>query len=295
MQKIIYSFVVDAHPKYAYQAWNLAYSLRLHCQASPQDITVHVTPGVAEETRQIFRAEGYRVCELTPFGDGRWCNKVVQIPNLLEGKPDRIVLLDTDMIAVGDFRRFLHGSAVQAKVVDEANPPLHVLQEIFSVLSDAPVPLMLTDAASQQTIVGNANGGFYSLPGDCARAFHAAWKQWALWLLWRKELLEDAGQINHVDQISAAMAFRLSGIPFAALPSNVNYFLHIRREHHYLDPNLPIFLIHYHDVAMDRDGEIAPPISLTALEAAAVTAANQQIRWFSHETLRKAYRDSIQV
>lgn len=295
VERIIYSFIVDEHPKFAYQAWHLAHSLRVRCAARPADITIQTTPAVADEIRNIFYAEGYALRDLQTFGDGKWCNKIAQIPNLIEEDCDRIVLLDTDMIAVDDIRPFLHGAAVQAKVVDIGNPPLTILREIIAPLSDDPFPLMTTDAARDETIVGNANGGFYAVPKAWAGAFHAAWRDWALWLLAHDEPLARVGKTSHIDQVSAALAFRLSHIPFAHLPSNANYFLHFRGEHRYFDPDRPISLIHYHDMAMDAAGRLASPTWLTALETDAVTVANRQIGTFCQDRLLEAYQRAFQA
>ncbi len=287
--RIVYSSVVDGHPKFAYQAWHLARSLRLHCAAHPGDIAIQVTPTVPQAVRDAFRAEGYTVRNLEPFGDRKWCNKIAQIPGLLDEDCDRIVLLDTDMIAVGDIRPFLHGAAVQAKVVDQANPPLVILQEIMTSASGEMGPLMRADASPDLTMVGNANGGLYAIPQPLAAAFQAAWRDWAIWLLAHAEPLARTGYAAHIDQVSAALAFRLSGIPFVPLASNVNYFLHFHGEHHYFDRRRPIALLHYHDTAMDAEGRLMSPPWLTDLEAEAVRAANQQMRTFDQAQLRAAY------
>lgn len=79
----------------------------------------------------MFAVCGHRVHCLERFGDGRWCNKLAQLPNLLSEPFDVAVLLDTDTIAVADLRSFLLGDAVLGKVVDFPNPPLAVLKELY--------------------------------------------------------------------------------------------------------------------------------------------------------------------
>ena len=292
-ERVIYSLVVDEHAKFAYQGWHLAKSIIRHCAAAPSDINIQMTPGVTAETARIFQSEGYIVRTIEPFGDKKWCNKIMQLPNLFDEDCDRIVLLDTDMIAVHDLRPFLHGNRVQAKVVDCANPSLSTLLEIMSGLSSYSFAQMLTDAREEQTIVGNANGGFYAIPRKLAGTFHSAWHKWALWLLNHSEPLRKENKMDHVDQVSAAMAFQISGVPFTHAPSNVNYFLHLRGHHRYYDPNYPICLIHYHDRAMNGAGEIEPPVALTPVEMAAVDVANQQIRDDVQTTLRDSYRHAM--
>ncbi|MFG1426694.1 hypothetical protein [Roseixanthobacter glucoisosaccharinicivorans] len=287
--RVIYSFIVDEHPKYAFQAWHLAKSLLRHGATNSSDVTIQITPRVSAEIGEIFRAQGYAVHPLEPFGDGKWCNKISQLPNIWDQACERFVLLDTDMIAVGDPRPLLQGDSIQAKVVDGPNPRLDTLLEILAAASGAPAPLMLTDATGDQTVVGNANGGFYGIPSGLARSFQTEWKRWALWLLDHSAPLRRDGKASHVDQVSAMLAFRVSGVPFSPAPSNLNYFVHLKpapRHHRSQDP---ICLIHYHDISMNGAGEIAPPIALTPEERTAVETANRQMREDDHPHLRALY------
>ncbi len=277
-ERVVYSFIVDQPAPFAHQAWSLAHSLILHCGAAPRDIALQLTPEVPAEIAAVFAAEGYRVHRISRFGDGKWCNKIMQAPNLFDEDCDRIVLLDTDMIAVGDLRPFLQGDRVQAKVVDCANPRLETLLELTASLGRDTPPQMRTDATNEPTIVGNANGGFYAIPRALVRPFHEAWRRWALWLFDHGAPLVRDGMTQHIDQVSAALAFCISGVPFSPAPSNVNYFLHFRADHSHFDPEQPISLLHYHQTAMNAAGELEPPMPLTPVEAAAVGVANRAIR-----------------
>jgi len=289
-ERILYSFIVDEHPSFAYQAWHLAKSILRHCGAEPQDINIQLTPAVPSDIATIFCSEGYSLRRIERFGDGKWCNKIMQLPNLFDEDCDRIVLLDTDMIAVNDIRPFLEGNCVQAKVVDCANPSLATLLELTAGLGSKSLPLMLTDAVDKPTIVGNANGGFYAIPRALAESFHTEWKKWALWLFDHDDPLIRVNKMCHVDQISAAMAFQISGVPFLSAPSNVNYFLHFQAEHRYFDADRPICLLHYHQAGMNAAGDIDPPLSLTPVERAAVEVANRQMRDHSQRYLLERYR-----
>jgi len=284
-ERILYSFVVDEHPKFAYQGWHLARSIIQHCGADAGDIAVQTTPGVTERVRAIFAREGYSIRSLERFGDGRWCNKLSQLPNLLQEDAGRIVLLDTDMIMVSDVRPFLGGDAVQAKIVDGPNPPLETLARIFAQAGGAAPAAVPADAGGALTCDGNANGGFYAIPRAIAARFSAACRQWATFLLTRDERLRSAGKSSHIDQVSAALAFNLSGVPFKAAPSNVNYFVHYPAPRHYFDAQRPISIIHYHDSTMSVDGAITPHAGLSRLERTAVAAANRQIREGFHNAL----------
>jgi hypothetical protein len=284
-ERILYSFIVDEHPKFAYQGWHLARSLILHCGAAPGDIAIQATPRVPGHVRDMFAAEGYSVRSLAYFGDGRWCNKLAQLPNLLDDPCGRIVLLDTDMIVVSDVRPFLGGDTVQAKIVDGPNPPLATLTAIFTQAGARPPATVVTDSGDGTTVSGNANGGFYAVPRALAGRFSAEWRKWAEFLLAHDNMLRQAGKASHVDQVSAALAFNLGNIPFAPAPSNVNYFVHYRAPRRYFDANRPISVIHYHDSTMSMDGTIAPAIDLLPMERTAVAAANRQIRDGFHNAL----------
>jgi hypothetical protein len=167
---------------------------------------------------------------------------------------------------------------VQAKIVDGPNPALATLAEIFSQAGGRMPATVPTDAGNAATCLGNANGGFYAIPRALAAPFSSAWRKWAQFLLDHDEPLRRAGKTNHVDQVSAALAFNLSAIPFAPAPSNVNYFVHYQAARHYFDASRPIGIIHYHDSTVSMDGTIAPAIPLSPAERAAVAAANRQIR-----------------
>jgi hypothetical protein len=284
-ERILYSFVVDEHPKYAYQGWHLARSIIQHCGATPGDIAVQATPRVAPHIKDMFAAEGYSVRALDYFGDGKWCNKLAQLPNLLNDECHRVVLLDTDMIMVSDVRPFLQGDAVQAKIVDGPNPPLATLAEIFTQAGGCAPPTVPTDAGDAATVIGNANGGFYAVPQHLAARFSAEWRKWAQFLLAHDDSLRQAGKTSHVDQVSAALAFNLGGIPFTPAPSNVNYFIHYQAARRYFDATRPISIIHYHDSTLSMDGTIAPATDLSPMERSAIATANEQIRNGFHNAL----------
>lgn len=284
--RAVYSFVVDAGPTFAYQGWHLAKSLCRRCAAEPGAVHVQFTDAVASDTVAAFAACGYRLHALQRFGDGRWCNKLAQLPNLLPEAFDVAVLLDTDTIAVGDLRPFLRADAVLGKVVDFPNPPLAVLRELYRLAGGRDQPETIrTDAVDTPTLLGNCNGGVYAVPRPLAEGFSAEWRRWASWLFEHGEPLRQAGRMKNVDQVGAALAFLRSGIPFAALPANANYFVHLRAGHGSLDPTRPIALLHYHD-ALDPAGLLDPRFPLTATEADAVARANDGIRLDHHPSLR---------
>ena len=276
-EKLIYSFVVDSGLQFTFQGFSLARSIVRHCGAVPGDINFQLTPSVPDKVRTLFSDEGYKTHALEPFGDHKYCNKLSQIPNLLEQDHDRLILLDTDMIAVGDPRSLLSGSAVQAKVVDLPNPPLETLLEIFEAAGGRPSSFIKVDAGRVQTVTGNANGGFYAVPKSLAAPFSTAWRKWVLWLLDNDSILRRAGYLANTDQIGAALAFHFSGIDFTPAPSNLNFFLHLDASHRYHDRKKPLVFLHYHNECMNADGFIVPKTKLSHTLEKTVGDANRQI------------------
>jgi len=289
-ERVAYSFIVDQAPQFGHQAWLLANSIRLHCKAAPQDIHIQITSDVPHPIWKLFQSEGYSVHELKRFGDGRGCNKIAQLPNLLDHAFDRVVLLDTDMIAVSDLRPFLAGDCLQGKPVDLSRPSMAALDELFMQAGGVAPQQMYPESADEPTAVGNANGGFYALPRSLADVFCNSWRKWALWLMDNHEPLKREGRLANIDQVSAAMAVQLSGIPFEIAPSNINYFIHFLGKHRYYDPARPIALLHYHHMGMNADGLLEPPITLTPAEVNAIQTANKQIITCRNDILLNKYK-----
>jgi hypothetical protein len=276
--RTIFSFVVDDDPRFTYQAWHLARSLIQHCGGDPANIHVQCTPEVDERQRNLYRELGCHVHQIARFGDGRHCNKLNQLESLRIIDFDRVVLLDTDTIAVSDLRPFLSNSAIVGKIVDVDRPPLRTLNEIAAAagMLSRP-PICRTDAIDAKTYLGNCNGGFYSIPKRYCEPLSAEWRRWALWLLDNIEPLRRIGRQNHVDQVSFWLALHQGGIPFEIAPSNLNYYVHFTGEHNYFDPARPIALLHYHGTSFNVLGLLEPHAELRPLGRAAVALANEQI------------------
>ena len=276
--RAIFSFVVDDDPRFTYQGWHLARSLLHHCDSDPASIHVQCTAEVDERRRDLFRGLGCQVHQIARFGDGRYCNKLNQSESLRAVDFDRVVLLDTDTIAVSDLRPFLSSASIVGKIVDADNPPLHVLEEIAAASSLPSLPpVCKTDTGTAETYIGNCNGGFYSVPKALCETLSAEWRRWALWLLDNIEPLARVGRQQHVDQVSFWLAVHHARLPFEFAFSNVNYFLHFTGEHNYFDATRPIALLHYHDIGLNVLGLLEPPAELRPLERSAVSLANEQI------------------
>jgi hypothetical protein len=276
--RTIFSFVVDDDPRFTYQAWHLARSLLQHCGGDAAAIHVQCTPEVEEGRRSLFRELGCQVHQISRFGDGRYCNKLSQFESFRTIDFDRVVLLDTDTIAVSDLRPFLSDTAIVGKIVDLDNPPLSILDEIADAAGMSTRPsICRADAIDADTYVANCNGGFYSIPKSCCERLSVEWRRWAAWLLANVEPLTRVGRQGHVDQVSFWLAVSQAVLPFEKAPSNVNYYVHFAGEHNYFDAMRPIALLHYHDTSLNVLGLLEPRADLHPSARDAVALANDQI------------------
>jgi hypothetical protein len=273
----IFSFAIDADFRFTYDGWHLAHSLIEHCGGDPAAVHVQCTPEVDERQRDLFRELGCTLHEIARFGDGRYCNKLNQLESLSGVAFDRVVLLDTDTIAIADLRPFLRDDAILGKIVDVARPPLDALDEIAAAAGIVRDFIACnTDAGNETTYLGNCSGGFYSIPKAYCERLSAEWRRWTLWLLENIEPLRRIGSENHVDQVSFWLAISAAGLPFATAPSNVNYFIHIDGPHFYLDETRDIALLDHHNL-LNVLGLLDIPPGCSPREVAAVACANGQI------------------
>ncbi|QYD69175.1 adenylyl-sulfate kinase [Paraburkholderia edwinii] len=276
--RTIFSFVVDAEPRFAHEGYHLARSLIQHSCNQPADINVQFTREVDVPTRDLFRELGCTLHDIERFGDGRSCNKIAQLANLHRFDFDHVVLLDTDMIAVADIRPFLGEQALVAKVVDIAEPPLPVLQDVARAAGMRNLPPVGTaDIEYVATFSGHCNAGFLGIPKAIAEIVDGSWRRWAQWLIEHNESLERSGTLHRIDQVSMWLAIVMDRIPYRAAPSNVNYYVHTDSEHRYVDANAGIALIRYDEAKLDALGKLEPQAQHNALERRAIEAANQQI------------------
>jgi hypothetical protein len=233
---------------------------------------VQCLPEVNARRRRLFGEFGCHLHEIARFGDGRYCNKLNQLENLRELAFDRVVLLDTDMIATSDLRPFW--AALQAKVVDRAKPPLATLEAIAAAAGPSKWPAVCeVDASGDLTFETHCSGGFYSIPKELCAELSERWRRWALWLLANMDPPRRVGRENHVDQISFWLAVQHGGLPFKAAPSNVNYYIHFDGAHGYFDDTQQIALLHYHSSTLNVLGLLEPQAHLDAAAQAAVAKA----------------------
>jgi len=297
----IYSFIVDVDQRFFEMGWYLAQSLIQHCAALPDQVHIHVTANVPKEITEVFHDQGFSIHKIDRYLDGKWANKLQQLPVLLKevtdlASIDRIVLLDTDTMVIDDLRPFLT-QKIQAKVVDCANPSLECLIDIFreAQIDLKEISRVQVDATDEYTLSTNCNGGFYSIPTALAAEFSNLWRLSAEWLSApdRLQFLARANKTQHLDQVSACIALSRMIQHFENAPSNINFFTHMNGLHRYLDNSRPIALLHYHQL---HDGQLLTRSDSSSLERKVIEMANAQIQSYSLSKLtRRMFRGDTTI
>lgn len=274
---IAVSMVVDGLDAHYYKMQLLLSSLARLTSVQRSDVCVFCTDRVSRDFVSHLAAAGYRTATVTPYLDGKFCNKLQQLPELLKIFPDAngYLLLDNDICFAGDID--LDGCEhIRGKVVDDVNPPIGVLQRIFS---EAGLPQPATrqcDFGNGPTFATNFNGGVLFIPKSVAGVFSSEWRRWATWLFARPGLLDTDRHRAHIDQISFCMALAASGLPWAPLPTNLNCPGHQASALVDLDGARPVAILHYHSM-LDEFGRLDAPEGCNAAVESARARINDAL------------------
>lgn len=287
------SFVVDRNPLYYYQAQLLLHSLVNNTEFSKENIIVQCIHGVDSYFLDYLEKGGFTYTQIAPYLDNAYCNKLAQLAYFRDKEIQSVILLDTDTYVLDNALFMLDNPCVMGKVVDAPNPPLPIIENIFSNAKIALPSTILTDwdFTEGTTIEGNFNGGFYYIPGSYVPQLDNEWKKWAEWLYAHRELFQNDAYAIHVDQISFAMALKAGSIPYGFLETNYNFPTHLQRQPRYFNKNEPVHLIHYHRQLnifglMDMSQIALPEV------AEAVNNANAQIAKMDNIEMYYRYRKS---
>src|SRR6478752_5950114 len=94
--KILYSFVLDAAPKFITQG-RLFLSNLMAAGVPPEMIVANVTPGCGAAGYSLASEFNVRGVELQPQLDGRFCNKISQLVTDNRPSYDVLAVCDTDL------------------------------------------------------------------------------------------------------------------------------------------------------------------------------------------------------
>jgi hypothetical protein len=242
-----FSCVVDEPPRFHLDALRWFACLTRVTGVKATDLIVHVVGDDTSVALDYLRTNGVTVDLIERF-DSRspHCNKIAGALRLAADHPaSTVVLCDADVAILEDPRQLpVAPGGIVGKPVDAPNPPLEVLQRIFSEAGVTPpetIPLPWGQA--EQTLRGHYNGGLYLVHGQKLEHLATSWSHWARWLLDRHELLGD--WTTYIDQAAMTLAVTAQGFETDLLDVRWNTPTH-DLERIPADAPAPAVL-HYHD------------------------------------------------
>ena len=254
-----YSMVVDGQPLHPYQAENLLFTLERYGLVPRDRIVVQCTDRVSERVRNVIARNHYTVTVVSPYLDGKYCNKVTQLDYFArEGLSGAcgVVLLDLDFLVLAPLEP-VETDRVWGKIVDADNPPLHVLERIFAQAGVDVPGIVPSDWGTGDTVATNFNGGFLYVPRGFVSRMQSAWRGWAEFLHARPDLFETPEHRGHTDQISFALALAAERIPCRHLSANWNFPLHSPGVPRSFKSEAVVSGLHYH-WCLDAFGLVDP-------------------------------------
>ena len=258
-RKFYYSMVVDCHPLHSYQVENVLFTLERYGEVRRDSIVLQCTERVPREVRNELTKNRYTVTLITPYLDGKYCNKITQLDYFIkENMTDAcgVFLLDLDLVILSPID-VAERDHVLGKIVDGPNPPLPILERIFAEAGVDIPGIVPCDWGTGETISTNFNGGFLYVPMKLVPCLQPAWRRWAEFLYARPELFDRPGQRHHTDQISFCLALAAEKIPYRHLSANWNFPLHRSTLPQSFRPDVAVRVLHYHR-CLDTFGLIDP-------------------------------------
>lgn len=247
MVKLAYSCVVDAKPKFEWQAFLWAHSVLRNVGCRPDDLKIHCLPGVSEYFRRSMGNLNIHIVDTEPFGSGHvYCNKIQQCFSGVFGEYDKVILTDADLFFLAP-PQLPSDKPFAGKIVELQNPPLEMLRAIYREAGIEPseaVPVGCALSAGEMTITSNLNGGFYAIDRALLEELGRHWRKHALWVYDRIERL--GAHQAHVDQIAMALALDELGIDFSLLTAQSNFPVHLPKERLSVLVVPRIDVLHYH-------------------------------------------------
>lgn len=267
-----YSCVVDSSPVFYWQTWGLVNSLVKAADVPPKNIFVHHTPEVDEYFIEELLCLGVKTIPIQRFGDGKYCNKIVQLDTCELWAAECIVLMDTDMIVLGSLAELYAPNAILGKIADFAIPDISALKNIFDAAGFQQYPPICdVDCGKGQTFQNQLSGGLYVIPRDLAPRLGKYWKKWASWLLEHMDMLTGLEQECRIDQIAFALATHDLSIPIQHIDRKYNYPIHLP-----IDKTGYPAVLHYHG-NLSKVGLVKVEGQCDADFQRAIAAANQLI------------------
>jgi predicted SAM-dependent methyltransferase len=253
-----YSCVVDNSPLFTWQCHIFVNTLRHNCNVDPANIYIHAIDPSSLLLNYLYTL-GVNIIPVDRWGDGKYCNKLVQFDTNELYEADHVFLCDCDLAFASTIDELPLQKTLSGKIVDFPNPPLQALDQIFKKYECEKPELV--DTYTDKSYKTNCNGGLYSIPGKYFKPIGKAWRKYASALLndeWSLGLLGEKRM--HVDQISFAMAVSDLNIPFTSLNEAYNFPTHITDFKDKAVASLGNFepkVLHYHHM-LDQCGTLIP-------------------------------------
>ena len=273
-----FSFLVDNIPLHYYQAELLLFSLEKFTSFKKNQIIVHCTTRVDDAFLFFLKEHKYNYEVIEPYLDGKYCNKLQQLPTFdFLTDNDAVFLVDTDTFFLND-PILAFSSKIGGKVVDAPNPPLSVLSKIFNEAKLAYPKIVPTDWVMEDayTFECNFNGGFYYIPGKDVLKANELWRKWATWLYERSYLFDTEAQSIHTDQVSFSMMVQEGSFDYQVVVSNNNSPIHRNREQRLFDDSKEISMLHYHR-SLNAFGLLNDTLSISPIIDKAIEDINSAI------------------
>jgi hypothetical protein len=234
----------------------------------PARIYLHHVCELPTRIAQLCALLGVNTQAIAPFNaQNPYTNKIRQCATDF-GAVESVVLTDVDLVFASPPPFGEIQGVVSGKLVDMPNPPLELLQEIFSAAGISPIQTCSNAYINQgeeiafETILGNFNGGMYIIPRKQLAQCGERWSHWAHWLASNASKLRQWER--NVDQIAFCLTVNEGKMHARILDDRWNFPTHVRIPTLRAEP----YAFHHHAL-LDDDLNLLPvsdPESQTAMQ-----------------------------
>lgn len=233
-------------------------------QVKPDQIAVHrLRSSNTAFDADLARLGVNRVAVTVSDGIPDPLQKLCQLETLTGSGATHSLMMSPALITTGPLE-MPEIKSVAAKIVDRARPGLDVIETIFKAAGlpmGAPVsPSFAPTSSEERTQHNNCNNRLYVFRTDFLKSFAPVWRRWAGWCAQYPHLF--GGMVQHMDQISFALAMAEARIDAAHLPLRYNYPAHLPKQH-LRDLSPACVFVHNR---IDAKG-LAKPVGLAKLDA----------------------------
>ena len=258
--RLLYTFVLDGDSRFLIQG-RIFLRSALAAGIPPDDIIAQVTASGGAAGHALAANTGVRSVALQLGPDRRYCNKIMQLFNLVGWDFDVLVACDTDIAILEPLDCAASRDAVRATRVDDENPPLAILDDLKQFLGVTELPTIVSPNCNPmgRTYALNCNGGMLMI------SRHFVPELGRHWLDYAKRLVAAAARMErwapHADQVAWAFAMMRLRLPFNELGIEFN-FPTVIADRVPADTYGDLSVLHYHlgldDAQLNRTTGIPP-------------------------------------